>query len=256
MEVEEKKNAETGDELKGRAAALARYKVRYPEIEDEPDDDALYDDEYSAQAKALADSEGRYGELAEKNQSLADMLSSDSRKAVFLSLIVSGKSIPYSLAKVYGKSLLEELVEGDADEIEKGNAEFLEEEKRRRGLEEKRLENFERYDSVLEEAVADGKLSDEEKNALHEYILQLETRVPFYDYDKDMLAGFVKSIRYDSAVEAGRLSGRNEQIKEMKKTLEGNGVPNLREKTGHGKTEPVTIEKPNKDWFTASNKRI
>ncbi|MDR2917851.1 MAG: hypothetical protein LBV72_00590 [Tannerella sp.] len=198
---------------------LASYLKSNPDASDDIPDDDLFD--YAA--SRYTDADGRYNELAGANSRLAELTANDPRLAAVLSMIAGedSKSLPYSIAKVYGKDFLS--MEGDAlDEYEKKYQEELAELANDKSALEEANRNIEEYHSRVSDFAKSNGLSDEEADGL---------RSSIYDYAIDILNGIIKpelieliwkGMNHDrdvqDAADAGLVEGKNTVIKaDMKK---------------------------------------
>jgi hypothetical protein len=86
--MEEKEEVLEEQKLKGRAAALAAYKVANPDLQEDPDDDVLHD----FHGSRYSELEDRHNKLNEPNVRLVEAVSKRPDVAAFLSMIVDGEN--------------------------------------------------------------------------------------------------------------------------------------------------------------------
>jgi hypothetical protein len=206
--------------VKGRAAALEAYRGANPDAGDVVDDDVLYDHVLTERSAA----DERYNSLAGANSRLAELTAGDPKLAGVLSMLAgdSPKSLPYAVAKTYGKDFLS--LEGDAlDDFEKGYQEHLKELTENRAAVEAANKNIEAYQGTLAKFAEDNGLSGEETEALHKAVyedainlLQGVIPVEFIDYKW-------KGMNYDrdvqAAADAGVTEGKNKTIEARMKQV-------------------------------------
>ena len=207
---------------RGRAAMLAAYREANADAGDEVDDDDLFD---FASGRA-ADAEGRFDELAGSNSRLAELAANDPKFAALLSAVASkdGGSLPYNVAKIYGKDFLS--MEGEAlDDFEKGYQENLAKIAEDSSALEAANRNIEEYQGNLDAFGKDNGLSEDELSGLNEVV---------FKFVMDALNGIIpvefieymwKGMNYDAdvqeAADAGVVEGKNGNIRaEMKKVAE------------------------------------
>ncbi|MDR1222363.1 MAG: hypothetical protein LBL07_05735 [Tannerella sp.] len=211
-----------GEKPRGRAAALASYRESNPEAGEDVADDDLFD----FAAGRAADANGRYDELAGYNSRLAELMSKDPKFAEAMTMVAGkdGRSLPYSIAKVYGKDFLS--MEGEAlDDFEKGYQEKLAELANDESALEQANRNIEEYHRRVSDFVQSNGIGEDEAEGLRNAI---------YDYAIDILNGVIKpefidfiwkGMNYDrdvqEAADAGVVEGKNTVIKaDMKKVSE------------------------------------
>ena len=198
---------------RGRAAMLAAFREANPDAEDDVGDDDLFD----FSAGRTADAESRYGELAGANTRLSELAAGDPKLMMLLSSIASegGGSLPYNVAKIYGKDFLS--MEGEAlDDFEKGYQENLAKLAEDGAALEAANQNIEEYQSTLEQFGRDNSLSEEELGGLNTAI---------YDAVMNALNGIIpvsfvehiyKGMNYDAdvqeAADTGVIEGKNTVI--------------------------------------------
>ena len=201
------------DPPKGRAGMLAAYKQFNEGAADDTGDEELYDFGLGR----MSSLEEKYKGLSEPNSRLAELVAKDPKLAVVLSLI-SGenpRSLPYSVAKVYGKDFLS--LEGEGlEDFEKGYQEQLSALAENNSQIEAAKKNIEEYEGNLERFASENGLREEEVAKLSETI---------YGRVMDMLNGIIpvdfiesmwKGMNYDKdvqdAADTGVVEGANKKI--------------------------------------------
>ncbi len=222
---------------KGRAAILAKYKESNPESGDDIEDDALYD--YAM--GRLSESDEKYNSLAGANTRLAELTGADPKLAGVLSMIAGddAKSLPYAIAKTYGKDFLS--LEGDAlEDFEKGYQENLKEVSQSKEAIEKANENIEQYQATLSEFGKENELKEEDVEKLNEAIYNDAINMLNGIIPKEFIEYKWKGLNYDkdveTAAESGMIEGKNEVIeakmKSMKEVAPAGGGSTSQKKVG------------------------
>jgi hypothetical protein len=228
---------------KGRAAALEAYKAANPDLQEEPDDDALHDfhgNRYSELEGRHKEVEGKYNELNGANTRLAELVAKDPRLAAVLSMIAGEKpkSFPYAVGRVYGKEPFD--LEGDAlEEFESGYQENLKRLSESEKAREAALKNLGEYEATLSGYVKEKGLTDEQQSEIHSGIMTLADNLLMGVIPSELIDLVYKGLNYEKdvqeAADTGFVEGKNDVIDAKLKKPETKSVPDLGNGTGAGK---------------------
>jgi hypothetical protein len=238
---------------KGRASALEAYRRANPEVQDDPDDDALHD----FQNNRYSELEGRHNELNGANTRLAELVSKDPRLAAVLSMIAGEKpkSFPYAVASVYGKEPFE--MEGDAlNEFEAGYQENLQRLSESEKTREQALKNLSEYESTLAGYVKDRGLTDGQQSEIHNGIMTLADNLLMGIIPAEIIDLVYKGLNYEKdvqeAADTGFVEGKNDVIDARLKKPESRAIPDLGNGSGAGKNIPRKpkggLRFPGEEW--------
>lgn len=209
--------------IRGRAAAMERYRTANPDIENDPEDDDLYDYAISQ----ADDYKGRYDKQQEINSALAERISEDPRLGALIAGIMdtdedgNKKNPAYVIAKLYGKDFLED--EDSLDELNKGYAEYLDGSKQSKEAGEKASQNFiKSMDDVDKYAQTNG-LGDEQIEQLRQSLVQSADDILNGIFSPAFIETVAKGLTYDAdvqeAADTGYVEGKNTKIEaKMKET--------------------------------------
>lgn len=218
--------------LTGRDKFLSRMKESNPEYAPE-NDDTLFDD-----IEALyAEQEEKLGKFAGANQKLAELVGRDPKLGAVLSMLVADKpkSLPYAVAKVYGKDVFE--LEGEElEEFETGYQENLAANSELEAQKNEALKNIEEYKANLKKFGTDNGLSEDEVEKLHDAIFTdgdnfLMGIIP-YEYIEYKWKGLNYEKDVQDAADTGYVEGKNEKIDLKKKDVAP--IPDVNNITGKG----------------------
>lgn len=211
--------------VRGRAAAMERYRSANPDIETDPDDDDLYD-----YAISQADEyKNRYDKQHEVNSALAARISEDPRLGALIAGIMetdekgNKRNPAYVLAKLYGKDFLED--EESMEALNEGYAEYLDRANQTKEASEKASQNFiKSMDEVDKYAQANG-LSDDQVNELRESLVQAADDILNGIFSPSFIETVAKGLSHDAdvreAADTGFVEGKNAKIEaKMKETPE------------------------------------
>jgi hypothetical protein len=245
MEDEEIKKEEHAKDpppaLTGRAAILEAYKAARPDIQDDPDDDALWGFAHD-----------RHNQVSGVNTKLSERISQDPRAGLMLNQFVSeGKSLPYAMSNIFGRDWLD----GDAEEFEAGYQEHLKRLSESKAEQEQAAKNIQEYQKNLEIFAKENGLDETQAAQLNDTI---------YDDAENFLMGIIpiefidykwKGLNYDKDVQeaaiTGEVEGRNAAIDMKKKKTPAAPLPDMASGSGAGK--PRTAPKPRqgkRDFFS------
>ncbi len=249
--VEDESGEETTAPLRGRAAALARWKEGNPDATEDPDDDSLFDHMQASRDKL----QGDYDKLSGANGRLAELAARDPRLAAVLSLIAGedGKSFPYAFARVYGKDMLD-MDEEALEEFEKGYQENLDDLAKSNQKLEAARKNIEGYKQNLAEF---GRLHNLTEGQLD------ELNAAIYADAENFLTGVIpteyieyrwKGMNYDKdvqdAADTGVVEGKNQAISEkMAKVEEPPPIPDMGDTTNAGRKPTAPPARSKKSFF-------
>lgn len=224
----------------GRAAILEAYRTANPDMEGDPEDDALWGFAHD-----------RYDRVSGANKRLSERVVEDPRAGILLNMFAGeGKSLPYAMANVYGRDWLD----GDMEEFEAGYQEHLKRLAESRTERERAAENTKQYMATLETFAKDNGLDEAQVAGLNDAI--------FADAE-NFLMGIIpieyidykwKGLNHDKDVEeaanTGYVEGKNEAIDMKKKKAAVNPLPDLASGSGAGKPRTAPNPRQNKrDFF-------
>lgn len=207
------------EEVAEKDAIREYLKSRYPDAKTEDDSDYL---------QRITDDFSKYDETTKSRNELNELLSKDPRISGMLSGMSSGlkeDGSPFSISEYlianYGDEISgsmdkEEVAKKAAEKEASMVAEQAEADKRNKAREE----NIEVCDKALEEAIKEGKYSDDDARSFLEWLYDPETgfihRVMIYDIKKEDWIKLLRIFNYDSDVDkaekSGYKRGRNENI--------------------------------------------
>lgn len=210
----------TEEKPRGRAAMMAAYKAMNEGAGDDVSDDDLYDWSLGRSS----DLEGKWNDLAGANKRLAELTAADPRLAAVLTMI-SGedpKSLPYAVARVYGKDFLS--LEGEElDDFEKGYREQLAELSESKRAMDAANANIDEYRKNLDQYAKENGLNEEEVSGLDtaiytDVINMLNGIIPTDFIDRKW-----KGMNYErdvqDAADAGVAEGSNRKIEARMRQL-------------------------------------
>lgn len=241
---------ETADPIRGRRAAIERWKAENPDYEGDPEDDDLYD--YAL--KQSDEWKGKYDKQNDVNSALANRISEDPRLGALIAGIMdtdeSGKkrNPAYVLAKLYGKDFLED--EDALGALNDGYAEYLEGVKKTEEESRKAQENFlESMKKVDAYANAEG-LSEEKVEELRQSLVQAADDMINGKFSDAFIATVAKGLSYDAdvqeAADTGFVEGKNEKVA-MKYGKTESDMPAMGTTTNSPKT--VKMKEPERKSF-------
>lgn len=217
---------------RGRDKFLGRMQEKNPEYSPEDDDTFMDDIE-----ELYSEAEAQLGKYSESNQKLAELVGRDPKLGAVLSMLVADppKSLPYAVAKVYGKEVFD--LEGEElEEFETGYQENLSANEGFAKQQTEALENIEKYKTDLEAFGSENGLSDDEVQGLHDAIFTDADNFLMGIIPKEYIDYKYKGMNYDKdvqdAADTGLVEGRNEKIDLKKKDLAP--LPDLNNTTGAG----------------------
>lgn len=224
--------------LTGRDKFLNRMKEKNPDYAPESDD-MFFDDIESL----YSEQEQQLGKFSSANQKLAELVAKDPKLGAVLSMLVAEepKSLPYAVAKVYGKDVFE--LEGEElEQFETGYQENLSANAELSSKQEEAMKNIEEYKGNLEKFGTDNGLTEEQVESLHDAIFAdadnfLMGKIP-YEYIEYKWKGLNYDKDVQDAADTGYVEGKNEKIDLKKKDVAP--IPDVNNITGAGanKTKP------------------
>ena len=233
--------------IRGRDAFLNRMKEKNPEYEPTDDDSFLDDIEgmYSEKSETL-------GKYEKSNQRLAELVASDPQLGAVLSMLVgeNPKSLPYAVAKVYGKDVFN--LEGeDLEEFETGYQENLKSQAESQAEYEEQQANVAQYKKDLEEYCKSQGYDDAKKGELHDNIMAMANDILMGKIPMEVIERQDKGMSYDQdvqeAADTGYVEGKNERIDMKKKTV--GSMPDLNNITAAGPARPVRPPRSKGSFF-------
>lgn len=220
--------------VRGRSAAMQRWKEANADAENDPEDDDLYD-----YALAQADEwKGKYDSQNEVNAALANRISEDPKLGALIAGVMEGKSPAYVLAKLYGADFMED--EEALQSIEEGYAEYLEGVNQTKQQGEKAQENFlESMKKVDSYAKANG-LNDEVVEELRMELVQAADDMLNGVFSDSFIETVAKGLSHDAdvqeAADTGYVEGKNEKVAMKFGKNEGEGMPSMGNATNSKRT--------------------
>ena len=216
---------------KGRAAYLAVFKSRNPEMTEEPEDDAMWD--HAGRGWQERDEmEGRYNELNGLNTKLAENIAGDPRFAQFVAMVANGEPLMYSLGKSFGP-LIDQISDEHLEELQKGQADYAAGYDKIKG-------NFSQYRTDLQKYCEENGLDEEMQNKIDDAIMDLADAFNDRAIGTDIIDIVYKGLDSENLQQAANVAGRNEAIDESKGKGGESPVPDL----GGKKTNPSGYVKP------------
>lgn len=225
--------------IRGRSAAIARWKENNPEYEGDPEDDDLYD-------YALGQSDewkGKYEKQNEVNSALANRISEDPRLGALIAGLMetdengNKRNPAYVLAKLYGKDFLDD--EEALASLNDGYAEYLEGVKRTEEESRKAQENFLESMKKVDAYANENNLSEERVEELRQSIVQAADDMINGKFSDDFIATVAKGLSYDAdvqeAADTGFVEGKNEKV-EMKFGKDNSDMPDMGTTTNSPRT--------------------
>jgi hypothetical protein len=233
----EQQELQEEQKIRGRDAFLNKMKEKNPDYAP-ADDDALLDDIHGD----VSEKEEMLGKYTQANQKLADLVAKDPQLGAVLSMLVGENpvSLPYAVAKVYGKEVFE--MEGeDLENFESGYKEKLASQAESDAEYEEQQKNIEQYKSDLEAYCNEQGYDEVRKQELHDSIVKMADDCLMGRISKEVIERQDKGINYDKdvqeAADTGYVEGKNERIDMKKKTVQS--VPDLNNTTNAGTVRPA-----------------
>lgn len=225
--------------IKGRDKFLERMKSKNPDYNPE-NDDMLWDDVDSM----YSETETTLGKHAEASKRLQELVAKDPKLGAVISLIAGDnpKSLPYAVAKIYGKDVFN--LEGEElDNFENGYQEYIKEQEEMSGRHSTASENFKKSMADLDAYCQENGIQEEEKSALIDKGFEIADNYLMGVIPWEMVH---KSMNYDKdvqeAADTGFVEGKNEKI-DMKKKDVNQIMPDLASATGAGKVKQAAPKK-------------
>lgn len=196
---------------KGRAAFMEAYKQRNPDVTEDPDDDSLF--EYAQRGLSERDElEGNYKGLNTANETLASAIAAIPPLAQWIAAI-SNKENPWkALGEILGPQA-ENLDDESREQLQQGIANF-------NAQQETTKAKIAKYHSALDSYVAANELTPEDREEIHNTIMDMIEAFIDYDITEEIIEHVWKGKDSEAIkateLEALKLSIRNEVINEMK----------------------------------------
>jgi hypothetical protein len=197
---------------KGRAAFIERYRGYHPDLEEDPDDDTLFD--YAGKGLTERDEwQGKYNKLNGSNETFAAAVSKDPRLAQFVAMIGAGENVFFAMGKSFG-NILNELDDESLEKLREGQGEY-----------QKRYEtiksNFQGYEERLRAYVEKNQLPAEAAEQINNVILDIAEALNEGDIPEEVIDNVWKGIDHDEArqaeIEAAKLAAKNEAAEDQKR---------------------------------------
>lgn len=224
---------------KGRAALMAIYKAKNADVEDDPDDDSLFD--FSTKGwQERDDYESKYSSINGANEKLAEVIGQDPRFAQFIAMVAAGENLMYALGKTFG-NIIDQLDEEGLENLKKGQAEYS-------AKFAKVKKNFEDYEANLKQFAEQNGLTPDDVADLDNRIFDIAEAFADREIPMDMLELIWKGADYDNAktaeTEAARLAERNSVIEDVKSKKRASGpLPDMGQPTA-SKPAPKSSSTP------------
>ncbi len=211
--------------IRGRVAAMERYRADNPDIETDPEDDDLYD-----YAISQADTyKSKYDKQHEINSALASRISEDPRLGALIAGIMetdekgNKKNPAYVIAKLYGKDFLED--EDSMNALNEGYAEYLDGAKQTKEAGEKASQNFIKSMDEVDKYAQDNGMGDEQVEQLRTSLVQAADDVLNGIFSPAFIETVAKGLTHDAdvqeAADTGFIEGKITKIEaKMKETPE------------------------------------
>lgn len=233
------------DEPKGRAAYMALYKSMYPDLEEDPDDDTMFD-----HARGVVGERDKYKSdfdaLNGANERLAEAIVGNSQVAQFVAMIASGEDPISAIGASFG-NLLDNLDEDGLKKYREGQEKFY-------AHYNKIKDNFSQYENTLKKYGEDNGLDEEVLARINDAILDMAEAFNDRVIPVEVIEVVHKGLDYDegreSEIEAAKLAGKNQAIEEMKeaKSRKPSPLPDLR--GGGSQPQPKREYIPKKKNFS------
>jgi len=221
--------------LRGRAAFLERYRGYHPDLEDEPDDDTMWD--YAGQGLTERDElRGKYDTLNGANEKLAAVVGEDPRVAQFIAMIANGENPMYALGKTFG-NLVDEVDDEALEQLRGGQQEYKERYDRMRN-------NFNTYEATLKGYAEKNGLNEAQVADINNAILDIAEALNEGDIPEEVIDNVWKGMDYDNEktaeIDAAKLAGKNEAIEKIKEQKAGGSpLPDLRGRKSSPQAKPM-----------------
>lgn len=233
--------------IRGRDAFLNRMKEKNPEYE--PADDDSFLDDIEGMYREKDETLGKY---EKSSQRLAELVASDPQLGAVLSMLVGDepKSLPYAVAKVYGKDVFN--LEGeDLEAFETGYQENLKSQAESQAEYEEQQANVSQYKKDLAEYCKAQGYDEAKKSELHDNIMAMANDILMGKIPMEVIERQDKGMSYDQdvqeAADTGYVEGKNERI-DMKKKSVGT-MPDLNNITAAGPARPVRPPRSKGSFF-------
>ena len=231
---------ETPKELNIKEKWMANIKNSYPDKNFESEDDY-----YSTSMEDYNNMSDRIKKYEEDNKFVLDKLQENPSIFNFVNSILSGKSVPASMALL--KDIVD-LEEGtpEYEEYQKAVQVLKDEENAYQEKAKQRQQNMEASSKILEAFAEKNGLTPEQ---LESFIKDIETTITEKifsgNFDEDFFERFYRLFNYDKdmedAMEQGRIQGRNEQIETRRnRSTNTDGLPNISSKGTPGEEQKPT----------------
>lgn len=205
--------------------------------EENPDYSPADDDAF------LGDIHGKYSKMNEElsrdreaNGRLAELVGSDPRLGSVMSMMLGEdrKSLPYAIAKTYGKDFLED----DIEEFEAGYKEYLDQIAANKALSDEAAQNIETFKENLARYVKENDLSEEDANALLEDVYSMAEAFLTGNIPVEVIDVLHKGKNYsrdmNDAANTSFVEGKNEKIRAELREKGKAPLPSLAGKSGGG----------------------
>lgn len=196
---------------KGRAAMIALFKSRNPEVADDPDDDTLHD--FGSRGWTERDDmENRYNEINTANETLAEAISQYPPAAQFVGMLANKENVMYALGRAFGP-IIDKLDEANLAELRRGQEKYSQQF-------DKVKENYKKYEQELDTYVAENGLTPDDRATIDNTIEDIIEAVNDRDIDRDFIDIVWKGRDYEANKaadeEAMRIKIRNEINDELR----------------------------------------
>lgn len=207
-------------EKSGRDLFIEKYRGYHPDSPDEMNDDDLWNYAESSLSER-DDYAGKFNQLNEANEKLAQVVGEHPEVAQFLSMISHGEPPLYAIGKSFG-DIESQLDDESLEQMRKGRDEY------RAGI-QRIKENLDRYKTTLKSYGQTNGLSDEDLGKVNDVILDIAEALREGDIPEELIDSIWKGMDYEAAttanVEAAKLAGKNEAIEDIKNRKQDNHMP-------------------------------
>lgn len=234
MENNEKKEHPGTQETIPERTSKFRERIRAAYPDENPGDDDAWDllgerlvTDYDTRLNPYVEVEGKMNDLMKTEPEFAEIV---------FDMLSNGLPFRVAIAKHFSQDdLIPVDGEEDFEAYKKTREERMESAKKKEEQGDEIAANEEATLKVIDDYCEQQGMSDEDKDALIEHINNVFTEMLYKRISSEMLAGFVKSMHYDSdldkAAQTAEVKGRNAAI-ELKRAVEnqkkaGDGIPEV-----------------------------
>lgn len=238
--------------VRGRNAAMQRWKEANADAEGDPEDDDLYD-HFLGQADEW---KGKYDGQNEINSALANRIAEDPKLGALISGVMENKNPAYVLAKLYGNDFLED--DETLQAMEDGYAEYLEGVNQTKAQGEEAQKNFLESMNKVDEYAKANELGEEVVEELRMALVQGADDMLNGIFSDSFIETVAKGLSHDAdvqqAADTGFVEGKNEKV-EMKYGRGEGDMPSMGN-ASNSLRKPVAKKKEKKGSFYDAMKAV